>query len=1107
MSKFNEMMSKEHVRNHPMFTNFGERIRAMRENMSRKGAAPDLKDIFSSQRAVGMGSNDRSVRAFIQEAALSARSVLDMLDFPMQPQLSFNNVKNVKMAAHDDSQVVDAEVLFNVRICTKSGAIRQALIPVTVSRGVIVPPSTIIYNQQMRVIAQSTVDEIVQRNTAYQLPPMRRMYDPPLIGQELDNAASERNTLGWIPREVVTDGAGLRHSNRQAQHAGPKEGDYIINEISTGEADAPGEYRIEVAGYGDEEFGGQSYHSLDEAMDAIRGTEFLSDTETGHNPNTNSIWLVDAHGRTERVGWELDHSPERMDHFASYAKHLVGQDASNPRLPRDVKNPGGEGGGVARSSDDVIDPLATEPSKVWGSSRKAQDKTNPGTPRSLGVPGSEDTQMIPQDGTHVAPGPSMAEDPNLTQLARPGYERSIPGYQGLGQYSPAATPSDELFRQIMAQPTVSQQVQEIFSSLTPESITNQVMQMVGPLLASTGIDQNEIDWAYLVDELNSSFGGLMAQQRTGKIGMAEVRKVALLIAEYVTGRRRFGRRRAAASTADAITEMVTYLQSAKDTFKPEEYAYYEQLAQEAQSALQNNDEQTAKDLLMELENAFSFTDIPTETVSDPYWSTFVATCKKLAQQTNLVKEDEVDEDGNKPMKRYMPAGYDLVLEDMVKAEEDGLDSFPRPYSHIERNYILRRYPTCSRDRWLPHLINDGFAINPYGKGNNRGRPVREGSNQATKRSFEGSVRTASIPENEVSYDIRMEPEHEQIEGNASAIDPVTDKEIVEHIKEELRNGNDWAWCQVRVVASYVDDDGNEYTGESSWLGDCSYESEQDFIKGGYYDDMKKEAYEDLLSKVHGSDEDLSMSMEQRRSSKSQGTPFPPKFVSEIERRVAQMDDEGAEDDYVPNVRAKRDLRTSDGDRIKMGTEGFLMWTRGNTVEVLVPPSIQDSFRREDWEDIGPAQVPSREAQVDEEVGEPEEVETGYNWEAIKKKMESEPWTTGWEGTGPGEGAVRSVYLGQMINPSGKFYMPWTTNQTDEDVEKDQAFWEKLEEEASAAGYSITSGEGDPTDTFVIEFKAWDEFPPHEQAALESGEDVYEGQLEEELTMSPEEKGR
>jgi hypothetical protein len=650
MSKFNELMSLEHVRNHPMFANFGERVKAMRENMNRKGAAPDLKDIFSSQRSVGMGSNDRSVRSFIQEAALSARSVLDMLDFPMQPQLTFNNVKNVKMAVHDDSQVVDAEVLFNVRICTKSGAVRQALIPVTVSRGVIVPPSTIIYNQQMRVIAQSTVDEIVQRNTAYQLPPMRRMYDPPLVGQELDNAASERNTLGWIPREVVTDGAGIRYSRRQEASANPE------------------------------------------------------------------------------------------NHIASYAMHLVGQDVSNPSLPRDVKNPGGEGGGAARSTDDVIDPLSTEPSKIW-EGKKAQDKTNPGTPRSLGVPGSDDTQMAPQDGTHVAPGPSMAEDPNLTQLARPGYERGIPGYQGMGQYSQAATPSDELFRQIMAQPTVSQQIQAIFDSITPESITDQIMQMVGPLLASTGIDQNEIDWAYLVDELNSSFGGLMPQQRAGKVGMAEVRKVALLIAEYATGRRMFGRRRAAASTADAITELQTNLQSSQGTFKPEEYTYYTQLLQEAQGALAQGDEQQAQDLVWEVEKAFSMGDLSqreqsdeywggTQDVKPDYWSTFVATCKKFAQQTNVVKENEEDEDGLTPMKRFAPAGYDLVLEDMVAAEDTGLDTFPRPYSHIERNYILRRYPTCSRDKWLPHLINDGFALNPYGKGPNRGRPVREASKQA-----------------------------------------------------------------------------------------------------------------------------------------------------------------------------------------------------------------------------------------------------------------------------------------------------------------------------------------------------------------------------------------
>ena len=571
MPTFEDLMSKNHVRNHPMFKGFGDRVQTMRANMQRKAEALDLADMFSQQRQVGLGPNDHSIRAYIQEATLQARSALDMCDFPLQPQLSFNNVKNVKMAAHDDSRVVDAEILFNVRICTKSGAVRQALLPVNVTRGEVVPPSTIIYDKQMRVLGQSTVDEIVERNTSYQIPPMRGQFDPPLVGEELDRASMERNMLGWMPREVVTDGDGIRRG-RKAQSDG--------------------------------------------------------------DDNTRNV---------------------------------------NPNYQ----------------------------------------------------PPAEPT---------VATDPTMVADPNATKAPPSGYTPD--------KYAPSASPTDELFRQIMAQPFIVEQIQSFIDSLFSEGVSDQIMQIVNPLMASFNINANDIDWGYLMDELTSQIGP-SSGQKAGKVTAATVRKVSFMIAEYMSGRRAFGHRKAAASTVDALTEMQTYLQSAQDTFSPEEYAYYEQLAQEASTALQEGDEQQAKDLLYELENAFEFTDLPE--MKDSLWDTFVANCKK-AQATHVVKELEVDDDGNKPMRSFMPAGYDLVLEDMVKAEEDGLDTFPRPYSHIERNYILRRFNTCSRDKWLPHLINDGFAINPYGKGPNRGRPTKGAGKQALRSWLEDAQ--AEMPEAE-----------------------------------------------------------------------------------------------------------------------------------------------------------------------------------------------------------------------------------------------------------------------------------------------------------------------------------------------------------------------
>jgi hypothetical protein len=105
--------------------------------------------------------------------------------------------------------------------------------------------------------------------------------------------------------------------------------------------------------------------------------------------------------------------------------------------------------------------------------------------------------------------------------------------------------------------------------------------------------------------------------------------------------------------------------------------------------------------------------------------------------------------------------------------------------------------------------------------------------------------TITIPEmKDVEFEIICSPEDMQIEGNASAIDEETDRQIVNNIISQLNDGNEWAWCSVNVKAKWKGLEGNDY------LGGCSYESEKDFIvNSGYYQDMKQIAYDDLISNL------------------------------------------------------------------------------------------------------------------------------------------------------------------------------------------------------------------------------------------------------------------
>jgi hypothetical protein len=100
-----------------------------------------------------------------------------------------------------------------------------------------------------------------------------------------------------------------------------------------------------------------------------------------------------------------------------------------------------------------------------------------------------------------------------------------------------------------------------------------------------------------------------------------------------------------------------------------------------------------------------------------------------------------------------------------------------------------------------------------------------------------------LKENEVEFSIECLDEHIPVRGNAIVSgDDDYDKQVEDKILSDLQ-WNPWAWCCVRVIASWEDFKGDDY------LGACSYKSEDDFKAGGYYEDMKAQALEDLNEEI------------------------------------------------------------------------------------------------------------------------------------------------------------------------------------------------------------------------------------------------------------------
>jgi len=87
----------------------------------------------------------------------------------------------------------------------------------------------------------------------------------------------------------------------------------------------------------------------------------------------------------------------------------------------------------------------------------------------------------------------------------------------------------------------------------------------------------------------------------------------------------------------------------------------------------------------------------------------------------------------------------------------------------------------------------------------------------------------AIIENELNIRIRIKPCEDNIRDSFDS-DVITEDQINKIYFKSM--ANDWYWCNIEVLASW----GNIHVSDD--LGACSYESEDDFKKTGYYLAMK-----------------------------------------------------------------------------------------------------------------------------------------------------------------------------------------------------------------------------------------------------------------------------
>jgi|GEM_PF-3366675 len=211
MADFRDLMKKKHVKNHPLFKNSQRVISHQRRTLTKHAqelagdnsstGGVDTDDIFNEMPEESE-ANDKKLSSLVLRAVRATEDIFTQLDFPLPPKVSYNRTRNVKYSNVNEYDVVSGIVLLNCKISTINNMTKQLEVPVSIVRGQVIPPSVFLYEGRMPIIAQSTIDEIVQRVTSYELPPIRQMFSPPMNREEREMFTSMRNELGWKPRDM-----------------------------------------------------------------------------------------------------------------------------------------------------------------------------------------------------------------------------------------------------------------------------------------------------------------------------------------------------------------------------------------------------------------------------------------------------------------------------------------------------------------------------------------------------------------------------------------------------------------------------------------------------------------------------------------------------------------------------------------------------------------------------------------------------------------------------------------------------------------------------------------------------------------------------------------
>lgn len=160
---------------------FGAVRSAVREAAS---GSWDLKERLNGE-GVGRPS---TLPETIRKVIASVRGTLDSIgEFPIPPTIEYQSVRSIRAAAGGTERnplIADGVIMLHARFITKTGVRDEFDVPVMIREGQVVQPSVIVHGGTLKVLAPSSIREMVASGTFTQQAPSRGQFSAPLSHDE-----------------------------------------------------------------------------------------------------------------------------------------------------------------------------------------------------------------------------------------------------------------------------------------------------------------------------------------------------------------------------------------------------------------------------------------------------------------------------------------------------------------------------------------------------------------------------------------------------------------------------------------------------------------------------------------------------------------------------------------------------------------------------------------------------------------------------------------------------------------------------------------------------------------------------------------------------------